>query len=196
VAGDRLRTGTGGNLLADLGNRGVIGLYASSEVEVAEQGDAITVEVKQGKVAFHMEPGGRVRVTARGAVIPASPLKEVADGYVEFDASGAPQVVVESPALNVTLADGTVRTLAGGDRLALTAGPEAAPSKVATAEQDERKAGPVAAPPKTAGRRKYAGLSPLAWTAIGALVVAVGVGAGVAAGGGGGSGGDSNGSGG
>ena len=194
VAGDRLKTEAGGNLLADLGNRGVIGLYADSEVSVAAKGDEILVEAKRGKVAFHLEPGGRVQVTTAGAVIPASPLKDVADGYVEFDQTGTAQVVVESPTLNVALADGSVRTLAGGDRLAVAARPEAAPTQVATQRQDERKAGPVAAPPKSAPSRKFAGLSPWGWTAIGGLVLAVGVGAGVGASGGGG-GGDSNGSG-
>jgi hypothetical protein len=194
VAGDRLKTEAGGNLLADLGSRGVVGLYGDSEVAVAQEGEELVVNVLKGKVAFHLEPAGRVKVTTKGAVIPASPLKEVADGYVEFDASGTPQVVVESARLNVALADGSVRTLAGGDRLAVTAVPESAPAQVATGKQDERKAGPVAAgaPAKTTGSRKVLGMGPLAWTAIGGLALAVGVGAGVAAGGGGG--GDSNGS--
>ncbi len=186
VAGDRLKTETGGHLVADLGKLGVIGLYGNSEISVARQGTDVAVDVQGGKVAFHLEPGARLKITSRGAAIAAGTT--AADGYVEFDAAGAPVVVVEGDSLNVALAGGTVKTLARGERLALTGGADALPSKVATTE-DERKAGAAAAPPDEI-RKKYAGLSTRGWTALAVVAVAVGVGVGVGVGGGGGGGGD------
>jgi len=189
VAGDRLKTETGGHLVADLGKLGVVGLYGNSEISVARQGNDLVVDVQRGKVAFHLEPGSRLKMTSRGAAIAAG--AQPADGYVEFDAAGAPVVVVEGDTLSVALAGGVVKTLSRGERLALTGGPNAVPSKVATTEEDERKAGAAAAPPE-AVRKKYAGLSTRGWTALAVVAVAVGVGVGVGVGGGGGGGGDNN----
>ena len=188
VAGDRLKTETGGHLVADLGKLGVVGLYGNSEISVGRQGNDIAVEVQRGKVAFHLEPNTRLKITSRGAAIAAGTLP--ADGYVEFDAAGAPVVVVEGESLGVSLPGGVVKSLSRGDRLALTGGPNAVPSKVAITE-DERKAGAAAAPPE-AVRKRYAGLSARGWTALAVVAVAVGVGVGVGVGGGGGGGGDSN----
>lgn len=185
VAGDRLRTDTGGHLVADLGKLGVVGLYGNSEISVSRQDADVAVDVQRGKVAFHVEPNVRLKITSGGAAIVAG--ETAADGYVEFDAAGAPVVVVEGDTLNVALAGGTMKSLARGERLALTGGADAAPTKVATTE-DERKAGAAAAPPEEV-RKKYAGLSGRSWTALAIVAVAVGVGVGVGVGGGGGGGG-------
>jgi len=189
VAGDRLKTDTGGHMVADLGKLGVVGLYGNSEISVERQGNDVVVDVQRGKVAFHLEPSSRLKMTSHGAVIAAGGL--AADGYVEFDAAGAPVVVVESETLGVVLSGGVAKTLSRGERLALTGGPDVVPSKVATTE-DERKAGAAAAPPEAVTKR-YAGLSARGWTALAVVAVAVGVGVGVGVGGGGGGGGgDSN----
>jgi hypothetical protein len=191
VSGDRLRTGSGGNLVADLGQLGIIGLYGDSELSVTERGNDVTVDARRGKVAFHMTPGSPVKLVAGGAVIASG--TGMADGYVEFDAGGVPAVVAESDSLGVMLSSGTVKTLARGDRLVLTG--EAGPAPSAMAAEDERKAGAVPTAPQAS--HKKAGISPLGWTAIAALVVAVGAGVGIGVGGGGGGGGgDTNGSGG
>jgi hypothetical protein len=188
VVGDRLKTETGGHLVADLGKLGVIGLYGNSEIAVARVGSDIHVDVQRGKVAFHLEPNTRLKIASRSATVGAGTLP--ADGYVEFDAAGAPVVVSEGDALNVVLPGGTTKALARGERLALTGGPDAAPVKVATTE-DERKAGAAAAPPEEI-RKKYGGLTARGWTALAVVAVAVGVGVGVGVGGGGGGGGGDN----
>lgn len=194
VGGDRLRTGADGNLLADFGELGVVGLYDNTEVSVSEQDSDIVVEVLAGKAAFHVERE-RLKITARGSVIGAGTLTAAtADGYVDFDPAGTAHVTVESDSLNVTLPGGRIAMLSHGERLALVGDAPAAP-EVALLVGDERKAGPVEALPDK-GRKNRHGLSARGWTALGAVVVAVGVGVGVGVGSdGGGGGGDTNGSG-
>lgn len=187
--GDRLRTGRDGYLVADLGAIGVIGLFGDTEVTTATSGDLFVVEVQKGKAAFHLEPGSRMRVTAKGASI--VPGNTAADGYIEYDATGTPVVVMEGGALDVKLADGATKSVTRGERLALTgaAQPEAAP--VASAEDERRAAGAASAEPAKV-KKKYAGLTPLGWTAVGVAAAAVAGGAAALAGGGGGGGGDSS----
>ena len=188
VVGDRLKTDTGGHMVADMGKLGVIGLYGNSEIAVVRKEPDIHIDVVRGKVAFHLEPNTRLKVASRGATVGAGTL--AADGYVEFDAAGAPVVVCEGDGVSAVLAGGTTKALKRGERLALTGGPDAAPVIVATTE-DERKAGAAAAPPEEI-RKKYGGLSARAWTALAVVAVAVGVGVGVGVGGGGGGGGGDN----
>jgi len=193
VAGDHLKTGASGNMLADLGELGVIGLYGDTELSVSQQGNYVVVDVSRGKVAFHLERR-RLKVSAAGATLAAgTPTAATADGYVEFDSAGEPQLVVEGGGVNVLLADGSVKTVEPGQRLALLA-PTVAPV-AATTQQDERKAGPLPPGPTPTGRQST-GLSTRGWTTLAGVVVvvAVGVGVGVGVSDGGGGGGDANGS--
>jgi len=190
VGGDRLRTAGGAGLVADFGELGIIGLYGNSEMWITGAGSNLAVEAKQGKVAFHLSPRAKLKVTAAGASVSAG--DRMAEGYVEFNAAGVPELVVESEDLTVTPAGGTTKIAARGEHILLvTSGQDV------VATTDERKAGAVpATPTSTPSRKIRGGLSPWAWTAIGVAVVAAGVGAGVGlSGGGGGGGDDSNGSG-
>jgi hypothetical protein len=130
-----------------------------------------------------------MRLAAKGSTI--VPGTHAADGFVEYDATGTPVVVMEGGALDVKLADGTTKGLARGERLALApaAQPEHAP---VASEEDERRATGAASQPSDKVKKKYAGLTPLGWTAVGVAAAAVAGGAAALAGGGGGGGGGSN----
>jgi hypothetical protein len=188
-AGDRLRTGKDGYLVGDLGAIGVIGLFGDTEVTTAASNNLLVVDVLKGKAAFHLEPGSRMRLSAKGATV--VPGTSAADGYVEFDATGTPVVVMEGGVLDVKFADGSTKTLNRGERLALTttAQPETAP--VVAAEDERKAAGAASAPPEKV-KKKYAGLTPLGWTAVGLAAAAVAGGAAALASGGGGGGGGDN----
>jgi hypothetical protein len=189
VSGDRLKTGKDSGLVADLHKHGVIGLYDDSEISVVEQGADIAVEALAGKVAFYLAPRSRIKLTASNATIAADTRK--AEGYVEFNQQGVPELVVESDDVSVMVAGGAAKVYARGDRIVLSDA-ALAQAQVKVTTTDERKAGVVG--PAPAKSRKKGGLSPLAWTAIGLAVVAAGVGAGVGLSGGGGGGDDTNGS--
>jgi hypothetical protein len=169
VAGDRLKTGSDGYLLADLGDAGVVGLYGDAEVATNDQGAGPVVDVHKGKVAFHIAPNSRMKLNAQGAAIASG--ERAADGYVEYDSSGVPVVVVEDGSLNVQLAAGNTKTVARGERLALGAnGGE--PIAVAQADEDvDRKAGAAAS---GEGTKTYAGLSATGWTAVAVVAGAIG----------------------
>jgi hypothetical protein len=130
-----------------------------------------------------------MRVTAKGASI--VPGNSAADGFVEFDATGTPVVVMEGGVLDVKFADGATKTVTRGERLALTgtAQPESAP--VASAEDERRATGAASAPPEKV-KKKYYGLTPLGWTAVGVAAAAVAGGAAALASGGGGGGGSNS----
>jgi hypothetical protein len=183
VAGDRLKTEHGASLVADFSQRGIVGLYPESEVSVLEHGSDILVQAQRGRVAFHLAPNSNLKLGAGTSTVAAG--GEKAEGYIEYNDRGAPELVVESANLTVTPATGPVKVVARGERMLLSS-PQA--EVIAAPAPDERKA---AAMPES-GKRK--GLSPLTWTAIGVVVAAVGIGAGIGAAGGGGGGGDSNGS--
>lgn len=187
--GDRLKTGKDGYLVADLGAIGVIGLFGDSEVATAESADLFLIDVQRGKAAFHLEPGSRMRVTAKGASI--VPGTNAADGYVEYDATGTPVVVMEGGVLDIKFADGTAKTVTRGERLALTAAAEPEPAPVAAAGDERKATGAASAPPEKV-KKKYAGLTPLGWTAVGLAAAAVAGGAAALASGGGGGGGGNN----
>jgi hypothetical protein len=168
VSGDRLKTGSDGYLLADMGDDGVVGLYGDAEVSTHQTGETPVIDVHRGKVAFHLAPDSNLKLKAdQGAIVSQT---AAADGYVEYGSDGVPVVVVEEGNLMVQVA-GADRTLARGERMALR--PDAAPMQVAAADKDEgdsRKAAAAAA----GGGGKKAGLSAAGWTAIG--IVAAGVG--------------------
>lgn len=187
-AGDRLKTEKDGYLVGDLGAIGVIGLFGDTEVTTATSDNLFVVEVLKGKAAFHLEPGSRMRLSAKGAMI--VPGTNAADGYIEFDATGSPVLVMEGGVLDIKFADGTTKALSRGERLAMTtAQPEAAP---VVAGEDERKATGAASAPPEKTKKKYAGLTPLGWTAVGLAAAAVAGGAAALASGGGGGGGGNN----
>lgn len=192
VLGDRLRTGTDGYLLAELGDGGAIGLFGDAEVRTGAS-DPI-IDVVGGKVAFHLPASSPVRLTALDAGIASDAMPTA--GYVEYGANGVPVVVTEQGRVSVDLG-GTRRTIRAGERLVLKAGeyPEEAIEPVDEEPTDEAESKKAAEAPVQSDqpRRKFLGLSGWAWTGI--AVVAAAVGGGVAAASGGGGGGDdSNGS--
>jgi len=182
-AGDRLKTGKDGYLVGDLGAIGVIGLFGDTEVTTASADNLFVVEVLKGKAAFHLEPGSRMRLTAKGATV--VPGTSAADGYVEFDATGTPVVVMEGGVLDVRFADGTTKRLNRGERLAMTTAAQPEPAPVVAGEDERKATGAASAPPEKV-KKKYAGLTPLGWTAVGLAAAAVAGGAAALAGGGGG----------
>jgi hypothetical protein len=189
VSGDRFKTDQGAGLVADFGKLGIVGLYENSEVAVVEQDGRVIVEAQRGKVAFYIAPQSPLKLTAAGATVASGASK--AEGYVEFNAQGAPELVVESENANVVVAAGETKIYARGDRVVLTDNrTELAQTGTAA---DDRKAGAME-PAAKSSSKKVGGLSPLGWTAIAGVIAAVGIGVGVGVGGGGGGGGDDNGS--
>jgi hypothetical protein len=182
VSGDRLKTDKGATLVADFQQLGIVGLYEESEMTVTEQSGNVTVEARQGKVAFSLAPQSSLEVTAGQAAIAAGTNK--AEGYVQFNHHGPPELVVESDEATVSFAGAAPKIFVRGDRIVLNEALTRVPTST-----DERKAGDVE-PPTQKSNKKYAGLSPLGWTAIAAAVAAVGIGVGVGVGGGGGGGDD------
>lgn len=187
LAGDRLKTGKDGYLVADMGQNGLIGLFGDAEVATTEVDSKIAVDVLAGKVAFHLEPGAAVVIRMQDSEIVSG--TGTADGYVEIGTEGVPPVVVmEGGALLVRLPDGGTKTLASGERLEL-----GEPQDAAAAGSERRGA---AAPSSEAEPKKESakkgGLTWKGWTAI--AVVTAGVAGGIAAvaGGGGGGGGGGN----
>ena len=183
VSGDRLKTEKGANLVADFHKLGVVGLYDDSEITVVDQGTHVAVEALRGKVAFYLTPQSNLRLNAGTATIIAGERKS--QGYVEFTRHGAPARVAESDDVGVLVAGQAPKILANGDRVVLTGALAETPVKVEPT--DQRKAGAMEPTP---AKKKYAGISPLGWTAIAGVVAAVGIGVGLGAGGGGGGGGD------
>ncbi len=174
VAGDRLKTGSDGYLLADLGEAGVVGLYGNAEIRANDSGQGPVIDVLKGKVAFHLSPSSKLQLKAEGAGIGSKTAP--ADGYVEFDEHGVPVVVVEEGSLHVQVA-GVDRELTRGERMALKS--DAEPMQVAANNDDEenrKKAAAVAAggAGAAAGGATLAGLSATTWTALGVIVAATG----------------------
>jgi hypothetical protein len=184
VAGDRLKTGRDGYLVADMGQSGLIGLFGDSEAVTTDRDSTTVVDVLKGKVAFHFEPNAPLVIRVQDSELTSG--TQTADGYVEHDAGGTPVVVMEGGSLSVRTADGTVKTVAKGERL------EFASAQDTAGVSDERRA--AAAPSPTdakPSRPKYAGLTARGWTAIAVVTAAVAGGAAaLAAGGGGGGGGN------
>ena len=171
VAGDRLKTGSDGYLLADLGDSGVVGLYGDAEVTATDAIDGSpTIDVHRGKVAFHLSPDSGLKLQADGADIISDDA--AADGYVEYGTDGIPVVVVEEGTLMVQVA-GVDQQLTRGERLALRSDDQqATPEPIVLAQadtddDDRQKAAAVATTGKTGG------VSAAGWTAIGIVGAAV-----------------------
>ena len=171
VSGDRLKTGSDGYLLADLGESGVVGLYGDAEVTTTDAGPGPVIDVHKGKVAFHLSPESNLKLQANGADIETQ--NTAADGYVEYDKHGIPVVVVEEGNLRVQIA-GVDKNLVRGDRLAIDGDAaideESMQLAGATGDDDDRKAAAMAAD----SGATYGGLSAGAWTAVGVVVAATG----------------------
>jgi len=172
VAGDRLRTGSDGYLLADLGESGVVGLYGDAEITANDAGSRQIIDVHKGKVAFHLSPKSNMMLQAKGAGIASDAMP--ADGYVEYGQDGVPVVVVEDGSLMVQVG-GNDRRLARGERLALNTGSQPEPIQLAQADSDAKKAAAA-----TKSGTTYGGISGGGWTAIAGVLVATGAAVGVA----------------
>jgi hypothetical protein len=170
VAGDRLRTGSDGYLLADLGEAGVVGLYGDAEVAATDTGRPV-INVQKGKVAFHLSPKSTVMLQAKGASIASDAAP--ADGYVEYGADGVPTVVVEEGGLNIQMA-GVDHKLERGDKLALDSTMDAGPTRLAASDGSGDETKKAAAYSTDTGKHRYGGLTPAGWTAIGTVIVAAG----------------------
>jgi hypothetical protein len=173
VSGDRLKTGSDGYLLADLGDAGVVGLYGDAEVTTTDAGPGgPVIDVHKGKVAFHLSPASNLKLQAKGAGIATQ--KAAADGYVEYDKHGVPVVVVEEGSLLVQMA-GVDKTLSRGERLSISEASATTdePEQIAMQDDDDdsRKAAAMAA---DGGSATYGGLSAGAWTAVAVVVAATG----------------------
>lgn len=172
VAGDRLKTGSDGYLLADLGDSGVVGLYGDAEVTATDAiGGSPTIDVHRGKVAFHLSPESNLKLQADGADIGSD--MSAADGYVEYGTDGIPVVVVEEGALMVQVA-GVDQRLSRGERLALRSDHQQAtpePIQLAQADTDDDRQKAKGAAVATGG--KTGGVSAAGWTAIGIVGAAV-----------------------
>ncbi len=180
VAGDRLKTGSDGYLLADLGDSGVVGLYGDAEVTATDvSGSAPTIDVHRGKVAFHLSPDSNLKLQADGAGIASD--RTAADGYVEYGTDGIPVVVVEEGALMVEVA-GVDRKLSRGERMPLASQKyqqlaqaqtdepiRLADGHGAESEDNNEMAGAAVAPTATT----VAGIGAAGWTAIGVVGAAV-----------------------
>lgn len=108
VSGDRLRTGSDGHMVAELGEQGAIGLYENAEVSA----EADVIDVHQGKVAFHITDGSPMQLAASGASIRSG---GDAQGFVEV-VNGRTMVTTETGSLVVNVA-GEDRTVDQGQRL-------------------------------------------------------------------------------
>lgn len=174
VAGDRLRTGENGHLLADMGSDGAIGLF--SNAEVTSSGD--TIGVQQGKVAFHLTEGAPLQIAAAGASITG---QGDAHGIVEI-ADGKAAVTAERGSLTVNVA-GTDRVVEAGQVIRFDA-----PVQVAGAygEPEEPTELPAPPPPPPAAPAPAPVVEPapvvkeglsasaiLGWTALAAVTAVV-----------------------
>lgn len=174
LAGDRIKTGESGYVLADLGSHGVIGLSPEAEVSATGTADAAVFEVQKGKVAFHLNDNSSVRVAAAGASVKAA---GDSDGYIEMG-SGAPTLTVERGAMQVAMAAGQ-RTVTAGQSVKLDA-TEIAGAYGEPQQPEEVPAPPPAPAPVQEEENKKRSLAPwiLGATAIAAVAVGVGVGVG------------------
>lgn len=123
VAGDRLKTGEEGYLLADLGAHGIVGMYGNTEISAGEASKGALIGVLRGKLAFHLSAYSDLTIQAADAQINSNIVKagDAADGYVEVNEFGDAVVAVEDGTLSVNVA-GTDRRLAKGERMLLNKG--------------------------------------------------------------------------
>ena len=191
ISGDRLKTGSDGYVLADLGADGVVGLFSDAYVTTTQMSGGPVIDVHGGRVAFHLSPESNLKLQAKGAGIMSQTAS--ADGYVEYGPDGVPVVTVEEGNLLVYV-NGVERELTQGESLVLQTDAEMEPVQLAAQhgkdeDDDDKKAGAAMV---TSGEAT-SGVSTTTWTAIGLVAVAAG-GAGTAVAISGGSGGDGPGS--
>lgn len=208
VTGDRLRTGGNGYVIADLGESGVLGLFATTQIRAAESGAGTSVAVEAGKVAFHLSKGTKLSLVAADSLITTNKSADgvAAHGFVELNEAGDAVIVLEDGAASVVV-DGEVKSLRAGERLLVTAAGAAGGDALASASEDDEQdqaagilrgddaaAGGVVAGSTVAGDGTAAAV---AATAVPSNAAAIGLGALAVVAGGvaiGSSGGDSNGS--
>jgi hypothetical protein len=109
VAGDRLRTGDDGHLVADMGDQGAIGLYENAEVSADRNDDSAIIDVRQGKVAFHITEGSPMELAASGASIRGTADSQ---GFVEVF-EGRTMVTTETGSLVVNVGGRDLRVEPG-----------------------------------------------------------------------------------
>lgn len=108
LAGDSIKTGDKGFVLAELGSQGTVGLYAGAEVSTSGTADAAVIGVAKGKVAFHVGEGSPLRFESAGAAVKGTGK---ADGYID----GGQSLTVERGVMQVAMA-GNERTVKAGER--------------------------------------------------------------------------------
>ncbi|HYB98206.1 MAG TPA: hypothetical protein VEC57_03635 [Candidatus Limnocylindrales bacterium] len=138
LAGDRIKTGDQGYVLADLGSQGTIGMYSGAEVRTTGTADAAVVGVEKGKVAFHVNEASPLQVAAGNAQVKAT---GAADGYVDT-IQGRPTLTVESGTFQVAMASGKQIQVKAGERVWLDE-----PVKVAGAYGEPERPEELPAPP-------------------------------------------------
>ncbi|HYC55681.1 MAG TPA: hypothetical protein VEL28_12180 [Candidatus Binatia bacterium] len=138
LAGDRIKTGDKGYVLAELGSQGTLGMYSGAEVRTTGTADAAVVGVEKGKVAFHVNDSSPMQVAAGGASVKAN---GTADGYVDT-IQGRPTLTVESGSFQVSMASGKQIQVKAGERVWLDE-----PVKVAGAYGEPERPEELPAPP-------------------------------------------------
>jgi hypothetical protein len=171
VAGDRIRTGEGGHLLADMGSDGTIGLFENAEVVA----DGDTIGVERGKVAFHIADGAPLQLAAAGASIAGAGDTH---GFIETNGT-ATSVTAETGALVVNVA-GKERRIEAGQRISFETPVQVAGAYGEPEEPTELPAPPPPPPPPAApepvvepAAKKLSASAILGWTALAAVTAVV-----------------------
>jgi len=135
LAGDRLKTGREGYLLADLGALGSVGMFGDTKMSAGASDHGAVIGVEGGRLAFHLAAHSTMEISAADASIHSDRdgADRAASGYVEVNSFGDAVVVVEDGSLAVSMGE-SERTLSQGDRLllnrsALGALPESLPTQ-------------------------------------------------------------------
>lgn len=143
LAGDSLKTGDKGFVLAELGSQGTVGLYSGAEVRTSGTSDAAVIDVAKGKVAFHVGENSPMRFESAGAAVKGTGK---ADGYID----GGQSLTVERGAMQVAMG-GSEHTVKAGERFHFDS-QTVEPVKVAGAygEPQQPEEMPAAPPPPPA----------------------------------------------
>ena len=167
VAGDRLRTDSGGSLLADLGRSGTFALVPDTQVAVSVESDVARVHLKKGLVAFTApdEDGlivssGDMRVAV---LVPATRGVVVSDGSSVL-------LRVDAGAVSVVVPDG-VSEVSAGKELLLAEGRSTAQAAAAKASGSNRADDLADWAREHLGRASWSALSVFGAVAVGVAVV-------------------------
>lgn len=106
LAGDSLKTGDKGFVLAELGHQGTVGMYSGAEVRTSGTSDAAVIDVTKGKVAFHVGDNSALQLASAGAAVKGSGK---ADGYID----GGHSLTVERGVMQVAMSGGEHTVKAG-----------------------------------------------------------------------------------